>query len=37
VPNVDEKKFKKLAENAKNNCPISGVLNCEITLDASLV
>lgn len=37
VPNVDEKNFKKLAENAKNNCPISGVLNCEITLDASLV
>ena len=37
VPNVDEKKFKKLTENAKNNCPISGVLNCEITLDASLV
>ena len=37
VPNVDEKKFKKLAENAKNNCPISGVLNCEITLGASLV
>ena len=37
VPNVDEKNFKILAENAKNSCPISGVLNCEIRLDASLV
>ena len=37
VPNIEEKNFKILAEDAKNNCPISGVLNCEITLNASLV
>ena len=36
VPNVNEEKFIELAEDAKNNCPISGVLNCEIILNASL-
>lgn len=37
VPNLDEEKFKVFAEDAKDNCPISGVLNCEIILNASLV
>ena len=37
VPNLNEEKFIELAEDAKNNCPISGVLNCEIILNASLV
>ena len=37
VPSLNEKKFVELAENAKNNCPISGVLNCEIILNASLI
>ena len=33
VPNLTEEKFIELAEDAKNNCPISGVLNCEIILN----
>ena len=37
VPNLNEEKFIELAENAKNNCPISGVLNCDILLNASLI
>ena len=37
VPNLNEEKFIELAEKAKKNCPISGVLNCEIILNASLV
>ncbi len=32
----DEAAFKKAAEDAKANCPVSKVLNAEITLDASL-
>ena len=36
VPNIDDKKFSELAEDAKINCPVSGVLNCDITVDASL-
>ena len=37
VPNLNEEKFIELAEDTKKNCPISGVLNCEIILNASLV
>ena len=37
VAGIDEEKFDLLAEEAKNNCPISGALNCEINLNASLV
>ena len=37
VPNLNEEKFIELAEEAKKNRPISGVLNCEIILNASLV
>jgi len=37
VPNLNEEKFVELAEEAKKNCPISGVLNCEIILNASLI
>ena len=37
VPNLNEEKFIELAHDAKNNCPISSVLNCEIILNASLV
>ena len=36
VSGIDKEKFDKLAEEAKNNCPISGVLNCEISLNSSL-
>ena len=37
VPNISKEKFNELSIEAKNNCPISGVLNCEISLNASLV
>ena len=37
VPGINKEKFDELAEEAKNNCPISSVLNCEINLNASLV
>ena len=32
VANISSEKFTELANEAKNNCPISGVLNCEILL-----
>ena len=37
VPGISEEKFVKLAEDAKNTCPISGVLNCEIKLNSHIV
>lgn len=37
VPGITKKKFDELAEDAKANCPISGVLNCEINLNSSLI
>ena len=37
VPKLNEEKFIELAEYAKNNCPISGVLSCNILLNASLI
>ena len=36
VPSINQDKFTELAEEAKNNCPVSGVLNCEIKLNATL-
>ena len=36
VPNITNETFHQLAEEAKNDCPISGVLNCDITLSSSL-
>ena len=36
VPNLDETKFAELAKDAEMNCPVSKVLNAEITLDAKL-
>ncbi len=35
VPGIDEAKFMELAKEAKANCPISKLLNAEITLDAT--
>ncbi len=32
VPGLDKAKFEELANDAKANCPISKLLNCEITL-----
>lgn len=37
VPGLDKEKFLELAEEARTNCPISKLLNTEITLDAELV
>ena len=37
VLGIKDEKFIELAEDAKENCPISGVLNCEIILNVSLV
>ncbi len=36
IPGIDDAKFQELAKNAETNCPISKVLNAEITLDAQL-
>ena len=36
IPGADEAKFQELAAKAKAGCPISKLLNTEITLDASL-
>jgi lipoyl-dependent peroxiredoxin len=37
IPGISAEKFKEAADDAKANCPVSKVLNAEITLDASLV
>jgi osmotically inducible protein OsmC len=36
VPNIDNNKFQELANNAKKGCPVSKVLNAEITMNARL-
>ncbi len=36
VPGIERAKFDELAKSAKENCPVSKVLNAEITLNASL-
>jgi len=36
VPNLDEAKFMELASLAEKTCPVSKVLNAQITLDAKL-
>lgn len=37
VPKLRAKNFPQYAEEAKANCPISKLLNCEITMDAQQV
>jgi lipoyl-dependent peroxiredoxin len=37
VPNLDEATFAKMTGEAEKNCPVSKVLNAQITLDAKLV
>ena len=37
VPNLKQSTFEEFADDAKNNCPISGVLNCEIKVIAKLI
>lgn len=36
VPGADHDDFMQAADNAKNGCPVSKLLNAEITLDAKL-
>lgn len=37
IPGIDKAKFDECAANAEKNCPVSKVLNAEITLAAKLV
>jgi osmotically inducible protein OsmC len=36
APGLDEARFQEMARAAEKNCPVSKVLNAEITLDARL-
>ena len=36
IPGIDEATFRKIADEAKNGCPVSKVLKATITLDAKL-
>ena len=36
VPGIDKQKFEECAENAKANCPVSKLLNTDISMEASL-
>ena len=36
VPGIDRQRFEELAHQAEKNCPVSKVLNAEITLDWTL-
>lgn len=37
IPGIDNAKFQELTAKAKAGCPVSKLLNAEITLDAALV
>ena len=37
VPGIDKAAFDKAAADAKANCPVSKLLNTEITMEASLI
>ena len=36
VPGISEADFNRIADEAKANCPISKLLNCDITLEKTL-
>lgn len=36
IPGIDEAKFREIAEKTKVGCPVSKLLDCEITLEADL-
>ena len=36
IPGIEESKFREVADKAKTGCPISKLLNADISLDASL-
>ena len=37
IPKISQEKFVKLANEAKNDCPISGALTCKISVTPTLV
>jgi osmotically inducible protein OsmC len=37
IPGADKAKFDEATQNAKKGCPVSKVLNADITMDAQLV
>ncbi|NPD68597.1 OsmC family protein [Lichenicola cladoniae] len=37
IPGIDQAKFEELSAKAKAGCPVSKLLNAEITLDATLL
>ena len=37
VPGIERSKFEEIADEAKENCPISSLLDTKITLDAKLL
>ncbi len=37
IPGADQAQFEELAAKAKASCPVSKLLNAEITLDATLI
>ncbi len=37
IPGADRTKFEQAAKSAKENCPVSRVLNAKITMDAKLL
>jgi osmotically inducible protein OsmC len=37
IPNISKEQFMTCAEDAKKNCPVSKLLNTNITMEASLV
>tara|TARA_Y100000748_G_scaffold125407_1_gene105210 strand:- start:42 stop:461 length:420 start_codon:yes stop_codon:yes gene_type:complete len=37
VPDISDEKFQQCAGEAKENCPISGLLNCKISLNSALI
>jgi lipoyl-dependent peroxiredoxin len=36
IPDIDQTKFESIANNAKQNCPVSKLLKATITMDATL-
>src|SRR5260221_2015751 len=37
IPNIDEPTFQSIAAKAKAGCPVSKLLNAQVTLDAALI
>lgn len=37
IPNISADKFNEISNNAKENCPVSKLMNAKITMDARLV